>query len=231
MLLITNGVFMKRTEKEFVSNIPPEHRLRWSPMLDFPECFDRNMTLIGPLSHTIHAEKERAIERGFPILDHFDSRGLLLKRSISSYGRLFEKYKNPVIIDKVKPYLMHIDTTIDPVTKKDVLLSSAWRFTMMKVTNDVDGKKKDSYVDMTIVISSDNLVITAVLTDKNDFSWHSKRIYSTLKDRDDVIRSMIVKDTLSQLKKGSMSLADFSKGLKDHNKSIRKNKESSCYEP
>lgn len=225
------GVFMKISNREFALNIPPEHRLRWSPMLDFPDCFDRNMVLTGPLSHTIHAEKERAVERGFPILDHFDSRGLLLKRSISSYGKLFEKYKNPIILDKVKPYLMHIDTTIDPVTKKDVLLSSAWRFTMMKVTNDVNGQKKDSYIDMTIVISSDNFVITAVLTDKNDFSWHSKRIYSTLKDRDDLIRSMIIKNTLSQLKQGSMSLADFSKGLKEHNNNNRKNKKDSCYEP
>lgn len=222
---------MKQNHRERFLNIPSELRLRWSPMLDFPDCFDRKMVLTGPLSHTIHAEKERAVERGFPILDHFDSRGMLLKRSVSSYGKLFEKYQHPVVFDKVRPYLMHIDTTIDPVTQKDVLLSSAWRFTMMKVTQEVNGKKKDSYVDMTMVISSDNIVITAVLTDKNDFSWHNKRTYSTLRDRDEIVRAMIIKNTLSQLKKGGMSLADFSKGLKDHNKEYRKNKMTDCYEP
>lgn len=211
--------------------IPPEHRLRWSPMLDFPDCFDRNMVVIGPLSHTFHAEKERSIERGFPILDYFDSRGLLLKKSISSYGTLFKKYPNPTILEKVKPYLMHIDTTIDPVTQKDVLLSSAWRFTMMKFTDDVNGKKKECYVDMTIIISSSNEVITAVLTDKNDFSWHNSRNYSTLENRHELIKTMVIKNTLSQLKKGSMSFADFSKGIKEHNKSRSKNKRGESYEP
>lgn len=187
--------------------------LRWSPMLDFPRSIDRNMVLSGPLRHTLHAIKDRFEQRGFPLLNKFDSRGFKLSENVTDYGGLFKRYPKASLLEDIKPYLIHIDTTIDPTTKEDVIQCSAWRFTILTEPRFVRGRMQDVKVDMTVVINDKNEVVTAILTDKDDYTFHNKQIYASHETRADLLTNIIFKQTLNQIRSGNtLSLGFGDKG-------------------
>lgn len=173
--------------------------LRWSPMLDFPKGMSREMVQEGRLRYSLHTMRDRLDERALPILSKFDSRGFNLSECVHDYGGLLKKHPNATLLEHVRPYLIHIDTTIDPVTKEDVFQCAAWRFTILSEPRYVRGKVKDVKVDMTVIINEHNQVVTAIITDKDDYSFHNKQKYASHESRAELLREMLLEQTKGQL--------------------------------
>ena len=190
-------------------NHKPQKFLRWSPMMDFPKGMDRQMIQEGPITYSLHAKKDRLEERGLPILSEIDSRGFNLSECVIDYGSLFKKHPKATLVEHIKPYLIHIDTTIDPVTKEDVFQCAAWRFTILSEPRFVKGRMRDVKVDMTVVVNDVNEVVTAILTDKDDYTFHNKQVYATHESRASLLREILLEQTKDQLGIGKSITAGF----------------------
>ncbi|MGN5048498.1 hypothetical protein ACTG16_21620 [Aeromonas sp. 23P] len=183
--------------------LKPQKFLRWSPMLDFPKGMSREMVQKGPIRYSLHAMRDRLDERGLPILSKFDSRGFNLSECIHDYGGLLKKHPNATLLEHVRPYLIHIDTTIDPVTKEDVFQCAAWRFTILSEPRFVRGRMRDVKVDMTVVVNEHNQVVTAIITDKDDYTFHNKQEYASHESRERLLRELLLEQTKNQLVNGA----------------------------